>query len=65
MTHQIELKQFQGWLEKNHFFTYAESTKDQKVLCATIRGVFEVHHKGVKVWAGMQPSQAVEQYNKI
>ena len=65
MSHQIELKEIQKWMDSNPMKEIASSTKDNKILYATFKGSFEVHKNGKVVHATMQPFSAVEHYNSI
>ncbi len=65
MTHQIKIKDLQSWIKDEQLILFASSSKENKRLYATLRGSYEVHHKGKKVWEGIQPFDAVEKYNDI
>ena len=65
MSHQIKLENLQNWLNKDQLTLYANSTKDEKSLYATLGGSFEVHFKGEVVHRTMQPYDAVEKYNSL
>ncbi len=67
MKHTIEVNDLQAWVNENPLVLYASASgkSGNKRLYATIRGSYEVHHKGVKVWEGIQPHQATKKYNKI
>jgi len=65
MGHQINLEELNTWMNDGQLILFASSSVERKRLYATLRGSFEVHLKGEKVWEGMQSFEAVEQYNKI
>ena len=66
MKQEIELSEFQQWIENAPEVTYASSFgKINKKLTATIFGGFKVYHNDKCVHEGMQPFSAVEAYNNI
>lgn len=68
MTHEIKLEDLQAWIEGSPKILFASASGGEtgrKTLEATINGSFIVTHKGVEVWSGIQPFNAVEKYNSI
>lgn len=67
MTHQIELKDLQDWIEQGQEMTFSSSLGkgEDKKLNATSNGSFKVYKDGVVYWEGIQPFRAVEKYNEI
>ena len=68
MRHQIKLEDLQSWINDEQLILFASSSNGsngQKSLYATMGGSYQVHHRGERVWEGMQPFDAVEKYNKL
>lgn len=63
-SHTIQLEDLQKWIETEDV-TFASSTREKKMLVATLKGGLKVIVDGVTVWQGMQPFSAVEAYNSI
>lgn len=64
MGQQIEVSELIQWVECKSY-DYALDSKRQKRLTCTLRGSYEVWHKGVLVLECIQPFQAVEKYNSL
>lgn len=62
--HTVDLKALQEW-QWEHKVVFATSTKDEKHLYCTLRGSYEVWHKGVRIYETMQAVNAVEIYNSL
>jgi len=63
-THTIELSELFEFQQEQKV-TFASSSKENKQLYCTLRGSYEVWHKGVMVKETIQPFVAVETYNNI
>ena len=64
MRHQIDIEELSEWQQEQKVL-FASSSKEQKRLYVTLRGSYEVYHKGEKVLETMQPFLAVEKYNEL
>lgn len=62
--HTVDLKALQEW-QSEHKVVFATSTKDEKHLYCTLRGSYEVWHKGVRIYETMVADNAVEIYNSL
>lgn len=62
--HTVELIGLQKWLNGN-YKTYAQATNPDKMLVCTLTGNLQVWLNGEVIWQGLQPSKAVEEYNKL
>ena len=65
MSHQLNFKDLQEWLDSNQLIVFASSTTDDKKLYATLKGGFEVHKGKEVICRTMQPFSAIEAYNNI
>ncbi len=61
---EITIEELRDWASM-HTVLYAVDTKSDKKLYCTLRGSYEVWHKGEKILETMQPFTAVEKYNSI
>lgn len=64
MKHQVEIEDLRNWIDEQKVL-FASSSKEQKRLYSTLRGSFEVHHKGERILETTQAYLAVQEYNKI
>lgn len=64
MGHQIKLDDLTCWKNET-LVLFASSGEDQKRLYSNLHGGYELHHKGKKIWEGIQSYSAIEKYNKI
>lgn len=64
MKHQIDIEGLREW-QQEWKVLYASSSKDQKRFYCTLRGSYEVYHKGEKVLETMQLFTAIEKYNEL
>ena len=62
--HEIDLESLQEWLIGAKLL-FASSSKERKRLYVSVNGVFFIEHGDKIVWSGMQPFNAVEEYNNI
>ena len=62
--HTVELEQVIKFQQKQKVLC-ARSTREEKELYCTLRGSYEVYHKGEKVLETIQPFTAVEKYNNL
>ncbi len=62
--HEIELTSLQEWQSEQKVI-FASSSKEDKQLYCTLRGSYEVWHKGERILETMQPFTAVEKYNSL
>ncbi len=64
MKHKIDIEGLIDWQQKEKVL-FASSSKEQKKLYCTLRGSYEVYHKGEKVIETIQPFVAMEKYNEL
>jgi len=62
--HTVELEEVIKFKKKQKVVV-ARAIREDKALYCTLRGSYEVYHKGKKVLETMQPFTAVEKYNNI
>lgn len=63
-THKIDLEGLIDWRTEEKVL-FASSSRENKKLFCTLRGVYEVYHKKEKVLETFEAIKAVEMYNSI
>jgi hypothetical protein len=63
-THKVAVDELSKWQSEEKMM-FASSSQEDKQLYATLRGSYEVWHKGRLVKETIQPFSAVESYNSI
>lgn len=64
MKHEVDINELINF-QNTELILFARSSNESKGLYATLRGSYEVWHKGVKLLETTQPRTAVDKYNSI
>lgn len=64
MKHEVDINELIHF-QNTELILFARSSKEEKTLYATLRGSYEVLHKGEKILETTQPFAAVDKYNSI
>ena len=64
MKHEIDVNELINF-QNTELIVFARSREESKGLYATLRGSYEVWHKGVKILETTQPRAAADKYNSI